>query len=125
MRDLPAIRLKGVSEAKVWSSAKLQRRLANMRESGPAAAFHVRYVDGAHSAKVDTGFAKRMRVISMSGTLSLSSAKQEAGLSSNDGRGSSLLPARSDGFDDVDGGPDAAFYIQMGVIQQVSIWSRF
>ena len=35
------------------------------------------------------------------------------------------LPARSNGLDNVDGGPDAAFYIQMGVIQQVSIWSRF
>ena len=39
-----------------------------------------------------------------------------SGLSSNDGRGSDLLPARSDGLDNVDGGPDAAFYIQLGVI---------
>jgi hypothetical protein len=68
---------------------------------------------------------KNARVTLTSGTLSLSISKQEAGLSSNDGKGSSLLPARSDGFDDIDGGPDAAFYIQMGVIQQVSIWSRF
>ena len=57
-------------------------------------------------------------------TLSLSISKQEAGWSSNDGRGSSLLPARSDGFDNFDGGPDAAFYIQLGVIQQVSIRGR-
>ena len=48
-----------------------------------------------------------------------------SGLSSNDGRGSDLLPARSDGLDNVDGGPDAAFYIQMGVIEQVSIRRRF
>jgi len=48
-----------------------------------------------------------------------------SGLSSNDGRGSDLLPARSDGLDNVDGGPDAAFYIQMGVIEQVSIRGRF
>ena len=34
------------------------------------------------------------------------------------------LPARSDGLDNVDGGPDAAFYIQMGVIEQVSIRGR-
>ena len=26
------------------------------------------------------------------------------------------LPARSDGLDNVDGGPDAAFYIQIGII---------
>lgn len=57
-------------------------------------------------------------------TLSVSISKQEAGFSSNDGRGSNLLPARSDGFDNVDGGPDAAFYIQMGVIEQVSIRGR-
>jgi hypothetical protein len=35
------------------------------------------------------------------------------------------LPARSDGLDNLDGGPDAAFYIQMGVIKQVSIGGRF
>jgi hypothetical protein len=39
-----------------------------------------------------------------------------AGSSSNDGCGLNPLPARSDGLDDVDGGPDAAFYIQLGVI---------
>jgi hypothetical protein len=36
-------------------------------------------------------------------------------------KASNPLPARSDGLDNVDGGPDAAFYIQMGVIEQVSI----
>jgi len=39
-----------------------------------------------------------------------------AGSSSNDGCGLTPLPARSDGLDNVDGGPDAAFYIQLGVI---------
>src|SRR3979411_1675206 len=39
--------------------------------------------------------------------------------------GSNPLPARSDGLDNVDGGPDAAFYIQIGVIEQVSIRCRF
>jgi hypothetical protein len=29
-----------------------------------------------------------------------------SGLSSNDGSGSNLLPARSDGLDNIDGGPD-------------------
>jgi hypothetical protein len=51
--------------------------------------------------------------------------KTWSGLSSNDGRGSNPLPARSDGLDNVDGGPDAAFYIQIGVIEQVSIRRRF
>jgi len=39
-----------------------------------------------------------------------------AGTSSNDGGGLTPRPARSDGLDNVDGGPDAAFYIQLGVI---------
>src|SRR5271156_873441 len=38
---------------------------------------------------------------------------------------SNPLPARSDGLDNIDGGPDAAFYIQMRVIEQVSISRRF
>ena len=66
-----------------------------------------------------------MRVTLMSGTLSVSISKPVAGFSSNDGRGSNLLPARSDGLDNVDGSPDAAFYIQMGGIEQVSIRRRF
>jgi len=57
--------------------------------------------------------------------LGISIFKTWSGLSSNDGRGSNLLPARSDGLDNVDGGPDAAFYIQLGVIEQVSICGRF
>jgi hypothetical protein len=52
---------------------------------------------------------------------SLSTSRTWSGLSSNDGSGSNLLPARSDGLDNIDGGPDAAFYIQMRVIEQVSI----
>jgi hypothetical protein len=51
----------------------------------------------------------------------LSTSRTWSGLSSNDGSGSNLLPARSDGLDNIDGGPDAAFYIQMRVIEQVSI----
>lgn len=57
-----------------------------------------------------------------------------SGRSSNDGNGfclnrlvlkrSNPLPARSDGLDNVDGGPDATFYIQMRIIKQVSIRSR-
>jgi len=51
--------------------------------------------------------------------------KTGSGLSSNDGRVSNPMPARSDGLDNVDGGPDAAFYIQMRVIEQVCIRSRY
>jgi len=47
--------------------------------------------------------------------------KTWSGLSSNDGRASNPQPARSDGLDNVDGGPDAAFYIQLRVVEQVSI----
>lgn len=56
---------------------------------------------------------------------SLSTSRTWSGLSSNDGRGLNPLPARSDGLDNVDGGPDAAFYIQMRVIEQVSIRCSF
>src|ERR1700674_625092 len=40
-------------------------------------------------------------------------------------KGSNPLPARSDGLDNIDGGPDAALYIQMRVIEKVSIRCRF
>jgi hypothetical protein len=46
----------------------------------------------------------------------MSTTEGGSGLSSKDGRGSNPLPARSNGLDDVDGGPDAAFYIQIGII---------
>jgi len=39
-----------------------------------------------------------------------------AGSTSSIGRGSNPLPARSNGLDNVDGGPDAAFYIQIGIV---------
>src|SRR3954465_9739306 len=39
-----------------------------------------------------------------------------AGASSNDGSGLTPRPARSDGLGNVSGGPDASFYIQLGVI---------
>ena len=48
--------------------------------------------------------------------LGISQFKTGSGLSSNDGCGLGPLPARSDGLDNVDGGPDAAFYIQMRII---------
>jgi hypothetical protein len=35
------------------------------------------------------------------------------------------LPARSNGLDNVDGGPDARFYIQISIVKQVSIRGRF
>jgi len=44
------------------------------------------------------------------------SSRAGAGFTSSDGRDSDPLPARSDGLDNVDGGPDAAFYIQIGII---------
>ena len=46
----------------------------------------------------------------------VSTIKGGSRLSSNDGRGSNPLPACSNGLDNVDGGPDAALYIQNGII---------
>src|SRR5258708_36031900 len=71
-----------------------------------------------------------MRLALMSGDYrsrknGVSTTEGGSGLSSKDGTGSTPLPARSDGLDNVDGGPDAAFYIQMGVIEQVSMRCRF
>lgn len=42
--------------------------------------------------------------------------KGGSGRSSSDGRGSTPLPARSDGLDYVNGGPDARLYIEIGII---------
>src|SRR4029450_13494239 len=69
---------------------------------------HVRYVE----------FVRTLR-------LSIPTFKAWSGLSSNDGTGSNPRPARSDSLDNVDGGPDAALYIQMGGIEQVGSGARF
>src|SRR6185437_2461279 len=45
-------------------------------------------------------------------------------LSSNNERRLSAPSARSDGLDDVDGGPDCRVYTQMGGIQQVRVRGR-
>ena len=42
--------------------------------------------------------------------------KGGSGRSSSDGRGSNPLPARSDGLDNVNGGPDARLYIEIAII---------
>jgi hypothetical protein len=71
-----------------------------------------------------------MRAVLMSGDYrsrknGASTTEGGSGLSSKDDRGLVPLPARSNGLDNVDGGPDAAFYIQIGIIKQVSIGGRF
>ena len=48
----------------------------------------------------------------------------EAGCSSNDEGRSTAPSARSDGLDNVDGGPDRRVYSQMGGIEQVRILGR-
>lgn len=50
------------------------------------------------------------------GTEGIDLKEAGAGTSSNDGCGLPPRPARSDGLDNVDGGPDTAFYIQLGVV---------
>src|SRR6516162_4166169 len=47
----------------------------------------------------------------------------EAGSSSTTEARSTALPACSDGFDNIDGGPECGFYIQMHGIEQVCIRS--
>jgi hypothetical protein len=70
---------------------------------------HVRYVDSCPEPLrliepfFESGFER-------------STFEDGSGRSSNDGSESIPLPARSDGLDNVDGGPDAAFYIQIGII---------
>ena len=104
----------GASDAKGQGSANSDDRLANSCDSGPAVGLHVRCVDVCPETD---GLENSVRAIDY--------LRPRSGLSSNDGEGSNLTPARSDGLDNVDGGPDAAFYIQMGVIEQVSIFGRF
>jgi hypothetical protein len=75
-------------------------------------------------------FVRTLNLSSHKSELEIPTIKTWSGLSSNDGIGlvwkcSNPLPARSDGLDNVDGGPDAGFYIQIGVIEQVSIQGRF
>jgi hypothetical protein len=48
--------------------------------------------------------------------LDIDLTKGGSGRSSSDGRGSIPLPARSDGLDNVNGGPDARLYIEIGVV---------
>jgi hypothetical protein len=87
-----------------------------MRKSEPAACLHVRYVGFVRGLKLNR---------SRKNEVDIPTFKTVSGLSSNDGGGLDPLPARSDGLDNIDGGPDAAFYIQMRVIEQVSIRRRF
>src|ERR1700730_5087995 len=93
MRVSPAIRVKGRIGREVPEVRNLSRPPCKTVQSGPAACLHDRYVD-------------------FSGALNLSTSRTWSGLSSNDGKGfrnwvSDPLPARSDGPDNVDGGPDA------------------
>ena len=94
----------GASDAKGQGSANSDDRLAINCDSGPAVGLHVRCVELCPETN---GLENSVRAID---------DKTRSGLSSNDGRGLDPLPARSDGLDNVDGGPDAAFYIQIGII---------
>ena len=100
--------LRGVSRVKCQGSANPNDR-SSRREIARAGRQHACTFDTLMYPEPET---------------SLSTSRTWSGLSSNDGRGSNPLPARSDGLDNVDGGPDAAFYIQMRVIEQVSIRRR-
>jgi hypothetical protein len=78
MRVLPAVRVKGVSRREVFKGSHKPQTTADCddRNSGPADAFHVRYVDfpsGGLSSAINE--------------LDTSTFKGGSGLSSNDGSG--------------------------------------
>jgi hypothetical protein len=74
-----------------------------VRNSGPAEA-----------CTIDT--LSSVRVKKLENSASYRHTRAGAGFSSDDANGSNPLTARSNGLDNVDGGPDAAFYIQIGII---------
>ena len=120
MRVSPAIWVKGISGVKSSGSANPNDRF--LREGAKAGR--------QRPCTFDTlNFVRSFELIDHRKGVRDTHNQDGAGFkdvsgSSNDGRGSNPLPARSDGLDDVDGGPDAGFYIQIGVIEQVSIRGR-
>src|SRR3954451_10676743 len=105
MRGFAGVSVKGASDVECQGSANPDDRLARNSESGPAAA-----------CTFDTVIFRGQ---------SFRSQDRERASPPMTARASNPKPARSDGLDNVDGGPDAAFYIQMGVIEQVCIFCRF
>ena len=111
---MPAIAVKGVSRAKGRGSQSPRRPLIALEMQKRAGrCLHVRYVEFVRGEELENS----VRAIDC--------MRAGAGSTSNDANGSNPLTARSNGLDNVDGGPDAAFYIQMGVIEQVSIFGWF
>jgi hypothetical protein len=102
MRVSPAIRVKGVSHVKCQGSANPNDR--SLREIAKAGRQHACTFDTLIYPEPET---------------SVSTSRTWSGLSSNDGRGSNPLPARSDGLDNVDGGPDDEGYSAHGNSRQV------
>ena len=83
--------------------------ICEIRKERAGRCLRVRYVEFFRSRKFDLDMFER------------STFKTGSGRSSSDGGGfarkvSDPLPARSDGLDNVDGGPDARFYIELGII---------
>src|SRR5437868_4832238 len=97
MRGLAGGSVKGRIAREVSGSANPDDRLAKNSERGPAACLHVRYVDCIRGQ-------------------SFRSQDRERASPPMTATDSNPRPARSDGLDNVDGGPDAAFYIQVRVI---------
>src|ERR1700736_6349819 len=92
-----------------WSQSPRRPHVADMRNSGPAEACTI---DTLSSVRGE-GLENSDRAIGTQGR-ERAFPPMTAGVLDP-------LPARSDGLDKVDGGPDAAFYIQIGIIQQVGI----
>jgi hypothetical protein len=107
MRVSPAIRVKG----------RIAREVSGVRKTlTTAVCGEIAKAGRQHACTIDTLIYPEPEI---------PTSRTWSGLSSNDGSGSNRLPARSDGLDNFDGGPDAAFYIQLRVIEQVSIGGGF
>jgi hypothetical protein len=101
----------------------LTTAFAGVRKAGRQHACTFDTFDVAHSAKVETGFAKRMRVASEVRGLKRACRLQEpgAGFPPMTAEVQTSQPARSDSPDLIDGGPDGRGYSPKGQFRQAKM----
>ena len=110
---MPAVGFKGASHAQCRKVRKtFERPLAAPARAETAGAGRLRPARSIRGKSLSGAWIAP----APNGDLTYRPQRAGAGASSNDGSGLTPRPARSDGLDNVDGGPDAAFYIQLGVI---------
>jgi hypothetical protein len=88
-----------------WSQIPRRPHVADVRNSGPAEACTIDTLSSVRGRKA------RKILLELIGTQGRERALPPMTTGALD-----PLPARSNGLDNVDGGPDAAFYIQIGII---------